>query len=167
MKTIALCIAAVSLAVGGSAFAAERGPEHQMDGANRLLDLQAQIFRRSLGLDAAERANKAPSPTCETVAKMKADFSKGTKITPLNIGQFHFMEGVYVATPPVSPPLPADNAVLVQLKAVNLIIWMKSECALEMRPTQVSDKLVELLHSIKPVAGEASDAGDSKDELHL
>lgn len=136
MKT-ALCIAVVSLAVGGPAFA-------------------------------AEKVTASPSHECETIAKMKVDLPKGAKFTPLNIGQYHFAAGVYVGTPPASPPPLADNALLVQMKGGNLIVWMKAECAAETRPTQVSDKLVALIRAINPVAGESSDAysDDSKD-LHL
>lgn len=122
----------------------------------------------AVGGPAFAAAERVPAPACETVAKLRGGLPKGAKFTPLNIGQFHFVEGVYVATPPAGPPPPADNAMLLRMKGVNLIVWMKAECASETRPTQVSDKLVELIRAINPVAGESSDAyDDNSKDLHL
>lgn len=134
MKTTALLFAVMSLAVGGSAFA----------------------------------AGKVTAADCNTVAKMKADLPKGVKIVPLNIGQMHFMMGAYAATPPVGPPPPADNALLIQMNGKSLIIWMQAECAAKQPPMPIPEKFVAILRKINPVAGEASDApDDSSQDLKL
>lgn len=136
MKT-ALFIAAVSLAVGGSAFAAERG-----DGT--------------------------PPPACMTIAQMKAvPQLKGAKFTPLNIAQYHLMLGAYAATPPIGLPADTDNAILVQLKKRSMVVWMKAECASKTPAMPIGEQFVGILGTIKPVAGESSDADDSKDEMPL
>jgi hypothetical protein len=47
---------------------------------------------------AAGSAPAIPAPHCETIDAMKASV-KGAKFTALSQGQFHFMAGVYVASP--------------------------------------------------------------------
>jgi hypothetical protein len=89
MKTTALCLA-LSLALGGSAFAAGRAPEGMPDPG---------IF--------------APFSGTSGCVPMKAIQAAGAKFMPLKDGSFRFLEGVYIAVPPVSKELPpGDKAVL-------------------------------------------------------
>jgi hypothetical protein len=134
----ALCIAA-SLVLGGPAFAAERG---------------------------GSAAPNASSPTCMTLDKLKAGI-KGAKFTPLTIGQFNFMLGVYDAVPPRGPLPSADNALLVRKTGKSAIFWMKGACASVTPPTQISDALATDLWMIHPTTGETSDAIDDSQDLHL
>lgn len=133
MKTIALCIAAVSLAVGGPSYAAERAPD---------------------------------APACMTLSKIKASVKNAT-FTPLNIGQFNFVLGVYDAVPPRGPLPAADNAILMHVKGKTAIIWMKAECASVTPPTGISEALATDIRMIRPTAGETSDAPDDSEDLHL
>lgn len=137
MKTAALFAVAVSLAVGSSAFAAERAP-----------------------------APPSHTPACMTLDKLKIAI-KGGKFTPLNVSQFHFMMGAYAATPPIGLPADTDNALLVQVKDKSVIVWMNAECASKTAPMPIGDKFLAIVKSISPTAGETSDGADSKDDLHL
>ena len=133
--------------------------------------ITALAFVLALGGAAHAAKSTQAAPHCDTIASLKAAPElKGAKFTPLNIGQFHFIQGVFVATPPLSQPPAADNAVLVQIKGKSLILWMKAECAAtNVPPMPIPEPLVGIIRSINPVAGEASDDGwsdDSKD-VHL
>lgn len=112
---------------------------------------------------AGERAVPA-KPHCVTIDVLKADL-KGAKFTPLNVAQFHFVQGVYSATPPIGPPPSADSAVLLQMKGKNLVLWMKAECASQPDPMPIPDGMAAYIRSINPVAGEAYD--DTSKDLHL
>jgi len=137
MKTTALCFA-VSLILGGSASAAERA------------------------------VPVPPARACETVASLKtAPALKGAKFTPLNAGQFHLLEGAYIASPPPSGLPSADGAVLVQIKDKSLVIWMSGNCASKENPMPVSERVVAALRTISPAKGEIAEPDDSKDEMNL
>jgi hypothetical protein len=101
-----------------------------------------------------------------TLDKLKAGI-KGAKFTPLTIGQFNFMLGVYDASPPHSPLPAADNALLVRKAGKSAIFWMKNDCASVTPPTQISEALATDLRMIHPTAGETSDAVDDSQDLHL
>ena len=86
---ISIVALAASLALGGSAFAAERAPQEAPDPG---------IF--------------APfeAPGCMT---MKVFLAAGAKFMPLKDGTFRFLEGAFIAILPVSKELPpGDKAVL-------------------------------------------------------
>lgn len=102
MKRIAFAIAA-SLALGGSALAAERAA--------------------------------APKPLCESFDVLKADLAKdkdsaAVKFTPLSPGEFHFVVGVYAASPftPPGPP-PGDGAQLMQVGGKSAVVWTRGKTA--------------------------------------
>jgi hypothetical protein len=118
---------------------------------------------------AAERS-KPPiiEHECETVEILRAE-TKGAKVTLLNAGQFHFMQGAYSATPPLSPPPPADSAVLVQVKGKNFIAWMKGApaCLTSIPPMPVDEKFVAIVRAINPGHGETIEPADSNEERKL
>jgi len=145
MKTAALCFA-VSLILGGSAFAAERAVPVPAAAITPVLPSRAR--------------------TCETVAELKTAL-KGAKFTALNAGQFHLLEGAYIAVPPPSGLPSADGAVLVQIKDKSLVIWMSGNCASKENPMPVSDRVVAALRTISPANGEIAEPDDSKDEMKL
>src|SRR6185503_5972280 len=133
MQKTALALA-VSLALGGSAFAAERAA--------------------------------APATHCETIGILKTAL-KGAKFTPLNAGQFHLLEGAYIAVPPPSGLPSADGAVLVQIKDKSLVIWMSGNCASKENPMPISDRVVAALRTISPSVGEIAEPDDSSEERKL
>src|ERR1700749_5332326 len=110
-------------------------------------------------------AERAPSQECVTLDKLKAAI-KGAKFTPLNVGQFHFIEGVYAGVPPLSGLPAADGAVLVQFKGKSMVVWMKGTpgCASN-EPLAIPEPFVAVIKSINPGRGETSDgySDDSKD----
>jgi len=114
---------------------------------------------------AAERA-AAPAPHCETIGILKTAL-KGAKFTPLNAGQFHLMEGAYIAVPPPSGLPSADGAVLVQIKDKSLVIWMNGACASKENPMPISDRVVQALRTISPSVGEIAEPDDSSEERKL
>lgn len=96
MRTAAAVLCLVSaLALGDSAFAAERAPPP-----------------------------KEPAPHCETIDAMKAQ-AKGAKLTPMTPGQFHFAEGIYVGSPLTPHGLPpGDGGFLIEYsKGKGGVIW--------------------------------------------
>lgn len=110
---------------------------------------------------AAERAPSVPAH-CRTIAELKSTL-KDAQFAALDAGQFHFMQGVYLATPPVTGMPAADGAFLVWGKAGSIIIWMQGKCVSTTQPTVVGRMLIDTLRGISSGAGEK----DSKDELHL
>jgi hypothetical protein len=130
---------------------------------------------------AAGRAPAIPAPHCETIDAMKASV-KDAKFTVLTPGQFHFMAGVYVASP-ITPPggmPPGDGALLIQLKDTAAIVWTrgKQACITEIVidvdhhiaayvPLPVDAKLLSILRSIKTGADETVYPDDSSEERRL
>jgi hypothetical protein len=138
---------------------------------------------------AAEGAAKAPKPLCEDFAKMKAEFAKDkdladTKFTPLTVGQFHFLVGVYAASPITPPGMPpGDGAQLMQLKDKSSIVWTRGEDAclslialgpedasghapVSYMPMPLTATLLKMLNSIKTGIDETAVHADDGD-LHL
>jgi hypothetical protein len=152
MKTIALCIAAVSLAVGGSAFAAERAVQIPPPHCEPIVEMKASVK------------------------------DKDVKFTILTPGQFHFISGVYVGspiTPPGGLP-PGDGAILLEGKKGAGVIWTRGNDAcitqivvdIEHRqaaylPLPVGRDLLLILKGIKSGKDETVAPDDSKDELKL
>ena len=82
------------------------------------------------GALAAASAPAIPAPHCETIDAMKASV-KGAKFTALSQGQFHFMAGVYVASP-ITPPggmPPGDGALLIEIKDKAAVVWTRGKQA--------------------------------------
>jgi hypothetical protein len=130
---------------------------------------------------AADRAQAVPAPHCETIDAMKASV-KDAKFTTLSPGQFHFMAGVYVASP-ITPPEgmpPGDGALLVEIKDKAALVWTRGKQAcitqividLEHRlaayvPLPIDAKLLSILRSIKTGADETVSPDDSDEERRL
>ena len=78
----------------------------------------------------ADRPTRVPAPHCETIDAMKASL-KDAKFTALSPGQFHFMAGVYVASP-ITPPgglPPGDGALLIEMKNKAALVWTRGKQA--------------------------------------
>jgi hypothetical protein len=103
---------------------------------------------------------------CETLGELRAAL-KGAKFTTLNAGQFHLVEGAYIAVPPPSGLPPADGAVLVQIKDKSLVVWMSGNCASKENPMPISDRVVQALRTISPTSGEIAEPDDSDEERKL
>jgi hypothetical protein len=130
---------------------------------------------------AAERTRAAPAPHCETIDAMKASV-KGAKFTVLSQGQFHFMAGVYVASP-ITPPggmPPGDGALLVEIKDKAAVVWTrgKQACITQIVidaehhlaayvPLPINAELLSILQSVKTAADETADPDDSGEERRL
>jgi hypothetical protein len=144
----------------------------------------AFVAMLALGGDAAmaaERAQAIPAPHCETIDAMKAS-TKEAKFTPLSPGQFHFMAGVYVASP-ITPPggmPPGDGALLIEIKDKAGLVWTrgKQACITQIVidaehhiaayvPLPVDAKLLAILRSIKTGADEPVEPDDSHEERRL
>ena len=157
MKTIALAVA-VSLAVGGPAFAAEREPS---PGGN------------PHGVYA-----QAPSPACAPIEKFKAAFDDKTKFSAATIGEYHVLKGVYLGSPktPEGNP-PGDGALIVThpaphgQQAVAMIAWTrnggKDVCAGANQVLMIPASVMALIAQTETGSGETADPDDYKDELKL
>lgn len=130
MRTVALVFIA-SLAVGGSAFA-------------------------------AERAQECSSP----IEKIKAKLPAGTHFDVLTPGAFHFAQGMFVATPPVSGDLPpGDGATLVTRNGedVAMLLWTrgKNVCV----PFPIPMALAKVIQGMK--TGKDETSGPQPGDVHL
>jgi hypothetical protein len=136
----------------------------------------------TLPVEVALSADTAiPAPHCETIDAMKASL-KDAKFTSLSPGQFHFMAGVYVASP-ITPPggmPPGDGALLVEIKNKAALVWTrgKKACITEVVidseqhlaayvPLPIDPKLLALLRSIKTGVDETVSPDDSDEERKL
>ena len=130
---------------------------------------------------AATSAPAIPAPHCETIDAMKASV-KGAKFTVLSQGQFHFMAGVYVASP-ITPPggmPPGDGALLIEIKDKAAVVWThgKQACITQVVidpehhlaayvPLPINAELLSILRSVKTSADETADPDDSSEERRL
>jgi hypothetical protein len=130
---------------------------------------------------AAERAQAIPGPHCETIDAIEAS-TKEAKFTTLSPGQFHFMAGVYVASP-ITPPggmPPGDGALLIEIKNKAALVWTrgKQACITQIVvdaehhvavyvPLPVDPKLLAMLRSIKTGADETVGPDDSSEDRRL
>ncbi len=130
---------------------------------------------------AVERAPAIPAPHCETIDAMKASL-KDAKFTALSSGQFHFMAGVYVASP-ITPPggmPPGDGALLIEIKNKAALVWTrgKQACITQIVidseqhlaayvPLPIDATLLALLRSIKTGVDETASPDDSDEERRL
>ena len=130
---------------------------------------------------AADRAQAVPAPHCETIDAMKASV-KGARLTVLSQGQFHFMAGVYVASP-ITPPggmPPGDGALLIEIKDKAAVVWThgKQACITQVVidaehhlaayvPLPINAELLSILRSVKTSADETADPDDSSEERRL
>jgi len=93
---------------------------------------------------------RKPSPPCKPLNKLRAEFDSKTRLTHLTPGQFHFVEGLYVGSPTTPDGLPpGDSALLATRDGVKngIIIWTRGPLACA--PILVSEKLINLIASIK------------------
>jgi hypothetical protein len=115
----------------------------------------AIISALALGLNseirgAALAADKAPSPPCKPIAKLKAEFDAKTRFTALTPGQFHFVEGLYVGSPTTPEGLPpGDGALLVTHDRAKsgIVVWTRGPLACA--PIPINQKLIKFIASIK------------------
>jgi hypothetical protein len=149
MKITAAALCLVStLALGGSASAAERG-------------LPPII-----------------APTCAPLEKFKANFAPKTKFSMATIGEFHVLKGVYLANPktPEGNP-PGDGALIVTppvphgQMAVDFITWTrnggKDVCAAPNQVLAIPASVMVFIAQTETGKDETADPDDSKDELKL
>jgi hypothetical protein len=100
-----------------------------------------------------------PHPLCRALAKLKSDFDAHTHWTTLSLGQFHFVEGVYVGSPSTPEGLPpGDGALLAQHDGERdgVIVWTRGPLAC--MPLPIPEKLIKIISSIK--TGALDDEGD-------
>jgi hypothetical protein len=94
-------------------------------------------------------AAPAEKPICKTIAKAKALFAEHTRFTPVTPGQFHFLQGLYVALPntPEGFP-PGDGALLVQRDGDEggVILWTRGSLACS--PIGLPPKVIKMLAKI-------------------
>jgi hypothetical protein len=94
--------------------------------------------------------DRKPSPPCKPLDKLRAEFDSKTRLTTLTPGQFHFVEGLYVGSPTTPDGLPpGDGALLATHDGAKsgIIIWTRGRLACA--PISVSEKLINLIASIK------------------
>lgn len=100
--------------------------------------------------DAALAADRTLSPPCRPLAKLLADFDAKTHFAALTPGQFHFAEGLYVASPTTPDGLPpGDGALLATHDGAKggVIIWTRGPLACA--PILINEKLIKLISSVK------------------
>ncbi len=144
----------------------------------------------AMGVSAYAAEGKTPKPLCEDFAKFKAGLAKAAsggdvKYTPLTPGQFHFVMGVYAASPITPPGMPpGDGAQLIQFKDYAGIIWTRGKQACESliatgkkddqgqpeivyMPLPATPDLVKMLEAVKTGAGEILSSDDTGGDLKL
>jgi hypothetical protein len=109
---------------------------------------------------AALLADIASSPSCKTLAKLRAASDALTHFSALTPEQFHFVEGLYVGSPSTPDGLPpGDAALLVTHDGIKngVIIWTRGPLACA--PISINEKLVKLIIGIRTGAldGEAEE----------
>jgi hypothetical protein len=130
---------------------------------------------------AAGRAQAIPGPHCEAIDAIEAS-AKEAKFTALSPGQFHFMAGVYVASP-ITPPggmPPGDGALLIEIKNKAALVWTRGKqgCITQIVvdaehhvaayvPLPVDAKLLSILRSIKTGVDETVVPDDSSEDRRL
>ena len=146
MNKTAVALIAASLAVGGSASAAERAPK------------------------------AALPPHCVPLAQFRSDYADKTHLTVLTPGQFHFVEGMYVGSPLTPHGLPpGDGALMLEVEGHAGIVWTRGKQACitaiavdeqyaAYMPMPVDKKLVE---AVKTGIGEVESSEDTSKDVHL
>ena len=126
------------------------------------------ILRRAFGISLAviflgdlcsAGAGDRFAPHCQALAKIKAEFDAHTRWTVLTPGQFHFAQGLWVASPATPEGLPpGDSAMLVQRDGDKdgLIVWTRGPLACS--PVPLPEAMIKLLWSIK--TGKLDDDGN-------
>jgi hypothetical protein len=100
----------------------------------------------------AAGSEKAPMPSCTPLARFRANNSSDPKshLVKLTPGQFHFVEGFYIASPSTPPGLPpGDGALLATYDGERggVIVWTRGTLACN--PIPINEKLIMLISSIK------------------
>jgi hypothetical protein len=122
------------------------------------LALMGGIKNTGVGPAVAAHA-KPPTPACKTIAAVKALLANGAHFTPVTPGQFHFLQGLYVALPDTPPGLPPGNgALLVQRdgEPASLLLWTRGNLACA--PLGLPATVVKMLRNIK--SGALDEDGD-------
>ena len=144
----------------------------------------------AMGVPAYAAEGKAPNPHCEDFAKLKASLAKsadtaGAKFTELTPGQYHFVAGIYMASPitPSGGP-PGEGAQLLTMSGHSGVLWThgKQICmsliatgekdengrpVVAYMPLPLSPDLLKMLESVKTGSGEVLSSDKSKDDLAL
>ena len=116
---------------------------------------------------AAERAH-GHAAHCTNVADIKAQLKAKDKLETLGPGAFHIAEGLWMATPPLSPVEPnVDGAAIITIDNASKLIFThgKEGCiSTEIPPFDLPEKWVRVLSTAKTAPDERA---DPKDELSL
>ena len=135
---------------------------------------------------AEEKTPKVPPPHCEAIETIKAAYRAGApeaKFTVMTPGQFHFLAGVYAASP-ITPPgglPPGDGALMVQTKDRADLFWTrgnKQACITVLVidaeahkvayvPLPIPKTWLPMLESIRTGVGELAPAADTSEDLKL
>jgi hypothetical protein len=129
------------------------------------------------GIAHAAEGKAAPKPHCEDFSQLKAALTKdkttaGAKFTELTPGQYHFMAGIYAASP-ITPPgnPPGDGAQLLTVDGHSGILWTRGKMIcmsliatgkrgddgrpeVAYMPLPLSPDLLKMLQAVKTGAGE-------------
>ena len=100
--------------------------------------------------DVALAGDRAPSPPCKPIAKLRTNLDPKTRLTALTPGQFHFAEGLYVGSPATPEGLPPGNGAMLLTHdgaEDGVLLWTRG--TLVCSPIVVTEKLIKLIASIK------------------
>ena len=127
------------------------------------------LFLLVFALGAAP-ALAAPKQECVKVSDIKSKLKSSDRLEILGAGAFHMAEGIWMATPPLSPTTPyVDGALLLTMKGdkngVLIFIRNKEDCS-PIPPFPIPAQWVRMLSSAKTSSGESVDPTDGE-ELHL
>ena len=116
---------------------------------------------------AAERAHGHVAH-CTNVADLKAQLKAKDKLETLSRGAFHIAEGLWMATPPLSPVEPdVDGAAIITIDNASKLIFThgKEGCiSTAIPPFDLPEKWVRVLSAAKTAPDEKA---EPKDELSL
>ena len=121
------------------------------------------------------------STKCEPIATLKEQ-NKDTRFIALTPGQYHFIQGYFVAIPPMSGPPPGDGALLVENEGHGAVVWTRGKDAcltkfgvdaehVAYMPMPLPKEVLALLKVVKTGKGEmlavpekSADPGKCKDD---
>ncbi len=102
-------------------------------------------------------AAQAAEPACITIKDVQAKTVWST-LRELSLGEFHFLQGVYVGAPNTPQGLPpGDGALLATTKGSDnaVVIWTNKAAGTACSPTPVAQPIIDLMGKINTGPGDA------------
>ncbi len=101
-------------------------------------------------------AAHAAEPSCIKIKDVQEKMA-GATLRELSLGEFHFLQGVYVGLPMTPQGLPpGDGALLATIKGDNsIVIWTNKAAGTACSPRPVAQPIIDLMGKINTGPGDA------------